>query len=606
MATSVPNNQALIYLLEEQQKNGANADITFHGGTHEGSIAVREGVIVSAATGQLEGNGALMTLSLLSGSNWQVKNDTSSVTRNVNLGTNQIIKFLKATTAQTASPVLGKEDKLLEQAILLFFQFRYKEAGQKIVSILKDNRYYYPAWLWQSRLVTRSENLKKILNEANRWGNRDYQIQLESTKLLPQLAAIKTESVQRCLFCWSVIQNNQRCEHCGAYLKIPSKPDFKEIQVDLIEDTVLHLEEAFRADPQNSQVAYSLGLGFFNLQVRHKSKEFLQKAVELSPQNSVYKNSLTILSPDTPKNDPVPKSVSPSQIASTTKPEARSVLVIEDSYTSRRVLKMLFTRMGVTVLEAATGKEALVLAKEHRVSMIMLDVMLPDTNGYDLARDIRQLDHHRKTPVIMLTGKSDPKSRIRGVNAGADEYLVKPFNPEKLAAIASQYLDINLSSTLKDKPQPKQTKRQKLPSEKATPPSAPKKKVIPSSRKQSSDRKLIFIVEDSPTSRKVLSMVLQKNGFDICEATTGNEAMQIAEEIQPALVLLDVMLPDITGYDILPRLRAMNYYKDIPVVMLTGKKGAADRMKGLMSGTNEYLTKPFNPEKLISVIKKYL
>ena len=65
-------------------------------------------------------------------------------------------------------------------------------------------------------------------------------------------------------------------------------------------------------------------------------------------------------------------------------------------------------------------------------------------------------------------------------------------------------------------------------------------------------------------------------------------------------------LPDTTGYEVLPQLRSHDYYKDIPVVMLTGKTGAADRIKGMMSGTNEYLTKPFNPEKLISVINKYL
>ena len=101
-------------------------------------------------------------------------------------------------------------------------------------------------------------------------------------------------------------------------------------------------------------------------------------------------------------------------------------------------------------------------------------------------------------------------------------------------------------------------------------------------------------------------MVLGRNGFTIHEATTGEEALNLATSIRPDLVLLDVMLPDMTGYTILPQLKELPHFKDLPVIMLTGKSGSTDRMKGMLAGTNEYLTKPFNPQKLLSVIGGYL
>jgi len=119
-------------------------------------------------------------------------------------------------------------------------------------------------------------------------------------------------------------------------------------------------------------------------------------------------------------------------------------------------------------------------------------------------------------------------------------------------------------------------------------------------------QKSIFVIEDSKTSRKVLSMVLGRNNYHIYEAETGDQALALARKIEPDLVLLDVMLPDMTGYDILPQLRQLPHFAELPVIMLTGKSAATDRMKGMLVGTNEYLTKPFNPEKLISVIRNYI
>lgn len=212
----------------------------------------------------------------------------------------------------------------------------------------------------------------------------------------------------------------------------------------------------------------------------------------------------------------------------------------------------------------------------------------------------------------MLTGRQSTEDKMRGLSAGVNEYVTKPFNPEKLTNLVSAYL-----------PNVKPVKQKVTPSAKTETPASPvvaqEKKVTPSKpvhkpetiteKKQDDfnpDSKTIFIVEDSPTSRKVLKMILKRSKFNVIEAATGKEALITAEAIAPDLVLLDVMLPDMTGYDILPKIKEMPAYAKTPVFILTGKKAPSDKMKGMLLGSNEYITKPFNPEKLLALINSYI
>jgi twitching motility two-component system response regulator PilG len=102
-------------------------------------------------------------------------------------------------------------------------------------------------------------------------------------------------------------------------------------------------------------------------------------------------------------------------------------------------------------------------------------------------------------------------------------------------------------------------------------------------------------------------MVLSRKGYAVSEAATGREAfIKVADEELPHLILLDAMLPDMTGYDILAKLKQDTRLKEIPVVMLTAKDSPVDREKGMRAGSVAYLTKPFNPDKLLSVIGSYI
>lgn len=119
-------------------------------------------------------------------------------------------------------------------------------------------------------------------------------------------------------------------------------------------------------------------------------------------------------------------------------------------------------------------------------------------------------------------------------------------------------------------------------------------------------RKKILVVEDSPTTRKVISITLGQKGYDIIEARDGLEALGRLNEERPDLILLDIILPKMDGYKILSIIKDNDLFKDIPVIMLTSKDGMINKWKGRRAGAAAYLTKPFKPEKLVESIEKYL
>lgn len=120
------------------------------------------------------------------------------------------------------------------------------------------------------------------------------------------------------------------------------------------------------------------------------------------------------------------------------------------------------------------------------------------------------------------------------------------------------------------------------------------------------EKKKILVVEDSPTTRKVISITLGQRGYDIMEARDGLEALSRLSEERPDLILLDIILPKMDGYKILSIIKDNALFKDIPVIMLTSKDGMINKWKGRRAGADAYLTKPFKPEILVETIEKYL
>jgi CheY-like chemotaxis protein len=116
----------------------------------------------------------------------------------------------------------------------------------------------------------------------------------------------------------------------------------------------------------------------------------------------------------------------------------------------------------------------------------------------------------------------------------------------------------------------------------------------------------ILIAEDDPHIREVLQMQLELNGFDVVEACDGLEAVELAERVRPDVMLLDVMMPRMDGYEALQRLRASYTTRFIPIIMLTAKNTREDTMSGFRAGANDYIVKPFDASELLLRVNNQL
>ncbi len=118
--------------------------------------------------------------------------------------------------------------------------------------------------------------------------------------------------------------------------------------------------------------------------------------------------------------------------------------------------------------------------------------------------------------------------------------------------------------------------------------------------------KVILLVDDSPTVRKIVKITLTKIGYRVIMAEDGLEALAKIEDEKPDLILLDIIMPHLDGYQVCSLIKKNPHYKHVPVVMLSGKDGFFDKVRGRLAGSTDYITKPFQPHVVTETVEKYL
>jgi twitching motility two-component system response regulator PilG len=588
-----------------------------------GVLHVSQGQVIAAECGSLQGNGALLSLVTIGEGDVHVVKSEKSVASNVSITVTQIERLLAKLPGLSAGGSHCDEERLFQDAIRLFFQFRRKEAGVKLVEVLRSNRFYYPAWLLHSRLMTREDYIKKALNEARKWGNVDPSIKREANKIALQFTG-SPETVKRCIFCWSLVRpGKERCDNCHGLQRISGMVKPGGIATEELQQTVSLYEEAMHKDPENSRIAYCLCLGFCSLGKTDRGREFINKALKISPREPLFVKTSALLQPvqNLVRQESLQKlavrqvgahkvvpAVHAISVGDKRAKTDKTVLVVDDSKTARKVVSLVLGRKGYNIIEATSGTEARLAIEGVTPDLVHLDVMMPDMTGYEVLSTIRKNSEFSDVPVVMLTGKRGAADRQKGMISGSNEYLTKPFNPAKLLSVLGKYLEPSETKIKTQQPKYATKVESPVPHPQLKPAPELRPTVAKSSVAEPQGKGLdrsILVVEDSPTSRKVINMVLSRNGYVVNEAATGREALRKVQEEVPQLILLDAMLPDISGYDILAQLKQDQQLKGIPVVMLTAKNSPVDREKGMRAGSAAYLTKPFNPDKLLSVIGGY-
>ncbi len=237
------------------------------------------------------------------------------------------------------------------------------------------------------------------------------------------------------------------------------------------------------------------------------------------------------------------------------------VEVVDDDPDILRLLKMYLEDEGFRAVTAETASRGMELAQELRPDAIILDVLLPDQDGFMLLESLKSSPETASIPVVIL---SIIKEKLKGIQLGAADYLIKPVGHSLLKATLHKIL------AKTDRP------------------------------------KTILIVDDEEDTLNLLRDRLTEEGFQTIEASNGKEAIEKATQSTPDLILLDIMMPEITGWDVMEKLRQKEGTASIPVVVLSAASTDADRQRGYRMGIKNYLTKPFEIKDLITEIKKVI
>ena len=234
-----------------------------------------------------------------------------------------------------------------------------------------------------------------------------------------------------------------------------------------------------------------------------------------------------------------------------------------------------------------TGEDAMARLHAGGYDCVVLDLRLPDMSGFDLLDRIQAEPAMRDVPIVVFTGKELSFDEHQRLRKAAKSVVVKGVeSPERLLDETA----LLLHRVIADLPPAKQRMVQSL--------------------HESNDalqNKRVLVVDDDVRNIFALSSVLERHGVDVLTAGTGQEAIEKVErETDIALVLMDIMMPGMDGYDTMRAIREKPELRSLPIIALTAKAMKGDREKCLESGASDYLAKPVVTDQLLGVLRQWL
>jgi CheY-like chemotaxis protein len=265
----------------------------------------------------------------------------------------------------------------------------------------------------------------------------------------------------------------------------------------------------------------------------------------------------------------------------------KSLLLVEDDSNLRHSVRQLLGGGDVKISEAARGAEALGLLRENRFDCMILDLTLPDMTGFELLNRINQDETVLKCPVIVYTGQALTEEENAQLLKYANSVIIKGVkSPERLLDETALFLH----RVVADMPEDKRETIRRL-----------------HDRDAVFSGKQILVVDDDMRNAYALSRLLTERGLRVLIARSGAKALETLETTPEIdLVLMDIMMPEMDGYETMQRVRAQVKFKNLPILALTAKAMKGDLEKCIAAGANDYLSKPIDAERLFSMLRVWL
>lgn len=267
--------------------------------------------------------------------------------------------------------------------------------------------------------------------------------------------------------------------------------------------------------------------------------------------------------------------------------QVKELLVVEDDRDLRNhILKLMGTR-DICVTTAETGKETLELLKTNRFDCMVLDLGLPDISGFTLLDEIEKDVSIGKLPVIIYTGRDLTREETERLEKYSASIVLKSaFSMERLLDETALFMH---------------RVEEEMPES--------HRKIIQDIREKDSSikGKEVLLVDDDMRNAFALSKFLKSKGVNVTIADNGKKALEVLHGGDiPDIVLMDIMMPVMDGYEAMKEIRKIEKYRDLPILALTAKAMETDREECIRCGANDYLSKPIDTQKLLSMLRIWM
>jgi CheY-like chemotaxis protein len=268
-------------------------------------------------------------------------------------------------------------------------------------------------------------------------------------------------------------------------------------------------------------------------------------------------------------------------------PHTKRLLVIEDNDRERASIVELLAHDDIEIEAVATGTAALERLREVSFDCCVVDLRLPDMTGFDLLEKVQAEKTLRGLPVVVFTGKQLTDAEEKRLRAVAKSIIVKDVqSPERLLDETALFLH----RVIADLPEEKRRMIERL-----------------HGSTEALRARKVLVVDDDARNIFALTTVLENHEMEVVSATNGRQAIDLIKTTPDlSVVLMDIMMPEMDGYETMREIRKDPGFRTLPILALTAKAMKGDREKCLEAGASDYIAKPVNTEQLLSLLRVWL